>query len=98
MTFVEFNPVPSGAGEASCESSEYNRIPKLIWRRWLVQVVRWDLRRAELRAGKSNAARTPRMAITTSNSIRVNPCFAQLQYFFKRSRAELLFTVVGHCR
>jgi hypothetical protein len=43
-----------------------------IWRRLLTQATRQPLSRALASAGRSNAARMAMMAMTTSNSIKVN--------------------------
>jgi|GEM_PF-2648512 len=51
----------------------YNRIPIPIWRKLLMQVVSWARSLAPLKAGSSMLANIPMIAITTSNSIRVNP-------------------------
>ena len=60
-------------GEVSFASSEYMRIPVLIWRRLFKQVIRLALSLAALKTGSSNAARIAMMAMTTSNSIKVKP-------------------------
>jgi hypothetical protein len=54
-----------GEGEASYESSEYIRTPRLICRRLSRQVVRRALLLAAPIAGNSNAATMAMMAMTT---------------------------------
>ena len=61
-------------GEASSESSEYMRTPRLICRKLFRQVTRFALLLTVLRAGNNKAARMAMMAMMTNSSIRVNPC------------------------
>src|ERR1041384_1604731 len=73
--------VPGVLGEASAESSEYMRKPRLIWRRSFMQTVRFAFAFALLSAGNNNAARMAMMAITTNNSSKENPAFFR-QFLF----------------
>ena len=70
------------------ESSEYIRTPRLIWRRLLMQVIRRALAWAPPIAANSKAAKRPIMAMTTSNSTKVNPgTLCRMAWF------EILFCV-----
>src|SRR5437868_14924 len=72
-------PTDPGESEASLESSEYIRTPRLICFRWFKQAVRLALSLALLSAGNNRAARMVMTAMTTSNSRSVNP-FAALKF------------------
>ena len=56
------------------DSFEYIFKDRAICFRLFAQDARRAASRARARAGRSIAARIPMMAMTTSNSIRVNPC------------------------
>ncbi len=58
--------------DLSSESSTYIRKPKLICPKLFKQVVRFAVAFARLKTGKSNAARMPMIAMTTSISTNVN--------------------------
>ena len=67
----------------SFASSAYMRTLRLICRKLFKQVVRLALLFAVLRTGNNKAASMAMMAMTSSNSIRVNP-LADLKLFFKQ--------------
>ena len=73
IRFVAVTAAALGEGEASFESSEYIRAPWLICRKLFRQIDRLALLLVALRTGSNMAARMAMMAMTTSNSIKVNP-------------------------
>ena len=75
----------AGLGALSFESSEYIRTPRLICRRLFVQVIRLALSLALLTAANNKDARMEMMAMTTSNSISVNPVSSSILCHFGQS-------------
>ncbi len=71
-------------GKVSLLSSAYRRTPRLICFKLFKQAVRFAVAFALLNADSSNAARIAMMAMTTNNSIKVNPesfwqfCFTEV--------------------